>query len=176
MKTLLIDNYDSFTYNLFQLLSEANGEEPIVVRNDAMGWEELAASRDFDNIVISPGPGNPDREDDFGELFLQYLNETHRATVTSEFGYLVAARHVGAGAKPFAPPREHHDPNRSVGPQRGERVGQLTDHARCQGVVLRWIVELDERDAFARRDIDDDLHASPSKCSRLVLLSIRQKR
>ena len=34
MKTLLIDNYDSFTYNLFQLLAEANGEEPIVVRND----------------------------------------------------------------------------------------------------------------------------------------------
>ena len=66
MKTLLIDNYDSFTYNLFQLLSEANGEEPIVVRNDAMSWEELATSRDFDNIVISPGPGNPDREADFG--------------------------------------------------------------------------------------------------------------
>jgi len=66
VKTLLIDNYDSFTYNLFQLLSEANGEEPIVVRNDAMSWEELAASRDFDNIVISPGPGNPDREADFG--------------------------------------------------------------------------------------------------------------
>jgi para-aminobenzoate synthetase len=66
MKTLLIDNYDSFTYNLFQLLSEANGEEPIVVRNDELGWEEIAASRDFDNIVISPGPGNPDREGDFG--------------------------------------------------------------------------------------------------------------
>jgi para-aminobenzoate synthetase len=66
MKTLLIDNYDSFTYNLFQLLSEANGEEPIVVRNDEMGWDELVASRDFDNIVISPGPGNPERESDFG--------------------------------------------------------------------------------------------------------------
>ena len=66
MKTLLIDNYDSFTYNLFQLLSEANGEEPIVVRNDEMSWAELAASRDFDNVVISPGPGNPDREADFG--------------------------------------------------------------------------------------------------------------
>ena len=66
MKSLLIDNYDSFTYNLFQLLSEANGEEPIVVRNDEMSWDELAASRDFDNIVISPGPGNPEREADFG--------------------------------------------------------------------------------------------------------------
>jgi para-aminobenzoate synthetase len=66
MKTLLIDNYDSFTYNLFQLLSEANGEEPIVVRNDELSWAEIAASRDFDNVVISPGPGNPDREGDFG--------------------------------------------------------------------------------------------------------------
>ena len=66
MKTLLIDNYDSFTYNLFQLLSEANGEQPIVVRNDELAWAELAASRDFDNVVISPGPGNPDRESDFG--------------------------------------------------------------------------------------------------------------
>ncbi len=66
MKTLLIDNYDSFTYNLFQLLSEANGEEPVVVRNDELSWAEIAATRDFDNIVISPGPGNPDREGDFG--------------------------------------------------------------------------------------------------------------
>jgi para-aminobenzoate synthetase len=65
MKTLLIDNYDSFTYNLFQLLAEANGEEPIVVRNDEASWEELAAL-EFDNVVVSPGPGNPDREGDFG--------------------------------------------------------------------------------------------------------------
>ena len=65
MKTLLIDNYDSFTYNLFQLLAEANGDEPIVVRNDEMSWEELARL-EFDNIVISPGPGSPDHEGDFG--------------------------------------------------------------------------------------------------------------
>jgi para-aminobenzoate synthetase len=66
VKSLLIDNYDSFTYNLFQLLSEANGEEPVIVRNDEMSWDELVAGRDFDNIVISPGPGNPEREADFG--------------------------------------------------------------------------------------------------------------
>jgi para-aminobenzoate synthetase len=65
MKTLLIDNYDSFTYNLFQLLAEANGETPIVVRNDEASWPELA-ELEFDNIVVSPGPGNPDREGDFG--------------------------------------------------------------------------------------------------------------
>ena len=65
MKTLLIDNYDSFTYNLFQLLAEANGDEPIVVRNDEADWESLAGL-EFDNVVISPGPGRPGREGDFG--------------------------------------------------------------------------------------------------------------
>ena len=65
MKTLLIDNYDSFTYNLFQLLAEANGEEPTVVRNDGASWSELAGG-DFDNVVISPGPGRPDDPKDFG--------------------------------------------------------------------------------------------------------------
>ena len=65
MKTLLIDNYDSFTWNLFQLLAEANGDEPIVVRNDERSWEELSQLA-FDNVVVSPGPGRPDRAEDFG--------------------------------------------------------------------------------------------------------------
>src|SRR6185295_13742480 len=65
VKTLLIDNYDSFTYNLFQLLAEANGEDPVVVRNDEATWPELSRIG-FDNIVISPGPGRPERKKDFG--------------------------------------------------------------------------------------------------------------
>ena len=43
MRTLLIDNYDSFTFNLFHLLGEVNGDEPVVVRNDELPWDELAA-------------------------------------------------------------------------------------------------------------------------------------
>ncbi len=65
MLTLLIDNYDSFTYNLFQLLAEENGREPIVVRNDEASWKELSRLR-FDNVVLSPGPGRPERGRDFG--------------------------------------------------------------------------------------------------------------
>ena len=64
MKTLVIDNFDSFTYNLVQYLGEA-GADPHVHRNDAI---TLAAARalDPDAIIISPGPGNPANERDFG--------------------------------------------------------------------------------------------------------------
>ncbi|HUR85591.1 MAG TPA: aminodeoxychorismate synthase component I [Solirubrobacteraceae bacterium] len=65
MTTLLIDNYDSYTFNLYQLLSEVAGEEPVVVRNDELPWERLARHR-WDRIVISPGPGRPERERDLG--------------------------------------------------------------------------------------------------------------
>ena len=56
--TLLIDNYDSFTYNLFQVIA-SNGEECRVVRNDAITLEEIDSLRPA-SIVISPGPGTPD--------------------------------------------------------------------------------------------------------------------
>ena len=56
---LLIDNYDSFTYNLYQYLGEL-GAETRVVRNDAMTADEALALGPR-VIVISPGPGNPDQ-------------------------------------------------------------------------------------------------------------------
>ncbi len=64
-KTLLLDNYDSFTFNLFQLLAEVNGEAPIVLKNDERSWSEIQ-SMEFDNIVISPGPGRPGIDRDLG--------------------------------------------------------------------------------------------------------------
>ncbi|MET9490181.1 aminodeoxychorismate synthase [Nocardia sp. NPDC006630] len=66
MRTLLIDNYDSFTYNLYQLISEVNGVEPVVVRNDEAAELSALGLESFDNIVISPGPGRPDIPRDFG--------------------------------------------------------------------------------------------------------------
>ena len=63
-RTLLVDNYDSFTYNLYSLLTDVNGVPPTVVANDTP-WDHIAPAR-FDNVVISPGPGRPDRPRDFG--------------------------------------------------------------------------------------------------------------
>lgn len=64
MRTLLIDNYDSFTFNLRQYLEDVTGHRPTVVANDT-DWAEVPVD-DFDAIVISPGPGRPGRERDFG--------------------------------------------------------------------------------------------------------------
>jgi para-aminobenzoate synthetase len=63
--TLLIDNYDSYTFNLYQLIASVAGEEPVVVRNDEIAWSDLARHR-WDRIVVSPGPGRPERERDLG--------------------------------------------------------------------------------------------------------------
>jgi para-aminobenzoate synthetase len=65
MTTLLVDNYDSYTYNVFHLLAAVSGEEPIVVHNDMVSWR-LLSRWSFDAIVLSPGPGRPDRWHDFG--------------------------------------------------------------------------------------------------------------
>jgi para-aminobenzoate synthetase len=65
MRVLLIDNHDSFTFNLFHLIAEVTGVEPTVVRNDEVGWADLPLDR-FDAAVISPGPGRPERDRDVG--------------------------------------------------------------------------------------------------------------
>jgi anthranilate synthase component 2 len=57
LKILVIDNYDSFVYNIAQLLGEL-GAEPVVVRNDQITLEEIKKMNP-DGIVISPGPGHP---------------------------------------------------------------------------------------------------------------------
>ena len=54
---LMIDNYDSFTYNLVQYLREL-GAEVVVHRNDRIGIEEIRAVRP-ERIVLSPGPCSP---------------------------------------------------------------------------------------------------------------------
>ncbi|ESP93516.1 aminodeoxychorismate synthase component I [Pseudoalteromonas luteoviolacea] len=65
MHCLLIDNYDSFTYNLADYIGETFGEMPTVIRNDQYSWDEVSQSMDFDCIVVSPGPGSVTKQTDF---------------------------------------------------------------------------------------------------------------
>tara|TARA_Y100000816_G_C25940393_1_gene490467 strand:+ start:296 stop:865 length:570 start_codon:yes stop_codon:yes gene_type:complete len=59
MKTLLIDNYDSFTYNVFHYLKSLNCNVD-VIRNDKINSKEILKKK-YKKIVISPGPGNPNQ-------------------------------------------------------------------------------------------------------------------
>jgi anthranilate synthase/aminodeoxychorismate synthase-like glutamine amidotransferase len=57
MRVLMVDNYDSFTYNLVQYLGEL-GAEPVAVRNDAAAVDQLLDGG-YDRVVVSPGPCTP---------------------------------------------------------------------------------------------------------------------
>lgn len=57
MKILVLDNYDSFTYNLVQMIEQIVGEKVDVFRNDEIALEEIEK---YDKIILSPGPGIPE--------------------------------------------------------------------------------------------------------------------
>lgn len=63
MKTLILDNYDSFTYNLYQYVAELGGK-PIVKKNDEISLAEIEKLKPT-HIIISPGPGTPEHRKDF---------------------------------------------------------------------------------------------------------------
>ena len=101
MKVYIIDNYDSFTYNLYQFVGEILSAEKsigaiddfelVVKRNDQISLEELRAAEP-DRIIISPGPGSPDDQHYFGIC----------ASIIKEFGPRVPLLGVCLGMQGIA--------------------------------------------------------------------------
>lgn len=69
MRILVLDNYDSFTYNLVQYVQELIGAKVDVFRNDAISLDEVEA---YDKIILSPGPGLPKDAGIMPELIKRY--------------------------------------------------------------------------------------------------------
>jgi anthranilate synthase component 2 len=72
LKILIVDNYDSFTYNLVHLVEQFDGAAIFVRRNDEITLEEV---NDFDKIILSPGPGLPKDAGIMEELIMTYADK-----------------------------------------------------------------------------------------------------
>ena len=70
MKILVFDNYDSFTYNLVQIIEQIIGSEVDVFRNDRIALEDIEK---YDKIILSPGPGIPEEAGILLELIKTYV-------------------------------------------------------------------------------------------------------
>lgn len=71
-KILLVDNYDSFTYNLYQLVKQVSDDDIQVFRNDKISVEDCG---EYDKIILSPGPGLPDEAGNLKAIIKTYAHE-----------------------------------------------------------------------------------------------------
>jgi anthranilate synthase component 2 len=103
-KLLLVDNYDSFTYNLVQIVKEHGGFEVSVLKHDIIEIEEVAK---YDKIIFSPGPGVPDDYKILKEIIKKYSEEKsilgiclgHQAIVEAYGGMIYNLEKVYHGIK-----------------------------------------------------------------------------
>jgi len=106
VKVLVIDNYDSFVYNLVQYIGEL-GPETVVFRNDQITLDQVKKLKP-DRIVLSPGPGNPEDEHYFGvcKKILQHVSPKvptlgvclgHQGIISTFGGKVVCAKRLMHG-------------------------------------------------------------------------------
>lgn len=94
---LIIDNYDSFTFNLYDLVGRVVGRPPTVVTNDALSMGDLR-QMDIDAVIISPGPGHPGRRRDFG-VCREVITSINRPVLGVCLGHQGIAHAFGAAVE-----------------------------------------------------------------------------
>lgn len=126
MSLLILDNYDSFTYNLFHLL-EPLDEQIVVARNDEIELEQVS---DFERIVLSPGPGLPGEAGIMPALIERYASTKKILGVC--LGMQAIAEHFGLGLTNMEQPRH----GRSI------RIDIESDTELFQGIGNEMVVGL----------------------------------
>lgn len=135
MKILVLDNYDSFTYNLVQYIAELTGVLPDVFRNDAISLEAVAA---YDAIVLSPGPGLPSEAGIMPALIQMY------AATKPIFGVCLGLQAIGEafGGQLYNLPKVYHGvatPIRVT--DRSDRIFHNVPEELIVGRYHSWAVE-----------------------------------
>jgi len=96
IKIIIIDNYDSFTFNLYQMLQPLVAQKIEVFKNDEITFEELKALKP-DKLVLSPGPGHPGNKSDFGlcEAIIKNQDELKASILGVCLAHQGMAHHFG---------------------------------------------------------------------------------
>lgn len=106
MRTLLVDNHDSYTFNLFQLIAKVTGTAPTVIANDDPALVTMPLNG-FDGVVVSPGPGRPQNGRDLG-LVGDLLLRTDLPVLGVCLGHQAIAYLAGATVASAPQPRHGH--------------------------------------------------------------------
>ncbi|MGI6879036.1 anthranilate synthase component II [Microbacterium sp. gxy059] len=101
-RVLLVDNYDSYTGSIAQIIWAATGDEPLLVQNDRVDLDALDA---FSHVVIGPGPGTPHRAEDAGRV-PEVLRRARVPVLGVCFGFQAMAAALGGSV--VAAPRPAH--------------------------------------------------------------------
>ncbi len=145
MKILLIDNYDSFTYNLFQYLEEEGGKdvEVTVWRNDKF---DISDVEKFDKIVLSPGPGIPSEAGLLEQVVREY------APTKPILGICLGEQAIGEvfGGKLFNLPHVFHGVQTPAHIVADDYIFQGLEALQQVGRYHSWVVEKDGLPASLR--------------------------
>lgn len=99
MRVLIVDNYDSFIFNLYHLVKQSDPHHIGIMKNDEINWEEADS---YDKIILSPGPGLPSTSGQLLELIERYWNSKSIFGVC--LGHQAIAEFFGAKLKNLSKP------------------------------------------------------------------------
>lgn len=144
MKILVIDNYDSFTYNLVHSLREAGATDITVARNDKIAVEDVSG---YDKILLSPGPGIPSESGILCELIKEY------APAKSIFGVCLGEQAIGEvfGARLLNLPDVYHGVGTGITVTVPDPLFAGVDKNFVGGRYHSWIVD---REGFPADELE----------------------
>ncbi|MCL3781372.1 aminodeoxychorismate/anthranilate synthase component II [Prolixibacteraceae bacterium JC049] len=133
MKLLIVDNHDSFTYNLVQLIEEAGCTNYQIVANEAVN---IAAAAEFTHILFSPGPGLPDEFPAMKQLLEQY------APSKSFLGICLGHQAIAEfyGGQLYNLPEVVHGQVKHITQKKNDMLFSTIDNQFDVGLYHSWIV------------------------------------